>query len=135
MYGCTQCPAGQDICPRCRARLCLDHATLPGNACNACELAYHEERTKQQRAWWFVAGLALPWVLFLGIYEHLPSWSARSGGHRAITTGVPMLDVIIMFSIMSIFAGKAALGLRATFHRGQFMRPKTKTAGTIRPGR
>jgi hypothetical protein len=107
---------------------------LPGNACAECELAYHDERTKQQRAWWFVAGLALPWVFFAGIFEHLPSWSARSGGPRAITTGVPMLDVIIMFSIASVFAGKAALGLRDYVHRGQFMRPKTKTAGT-NPGR
>jgi hypothetical protein len=40
MYGCTRCPAGQEICPRCRTRLCLDHAMLPGEACNECELAY-----------------------------------------------------------------------------------------------
>jgi hypothetical protein len=122
MYGCKQCPAGQDICPRCSARLCMDHGTLPGDACVECELAYHEERGQLMLGWWFVAGLAVPWVLFLGILEHLPSWSARSGGVRAITTGVPMLDVIIMFSILSIFAGKAAIGLRSAFHRGQFMR-------------
>jgi hypothetical protein len=72
---------------------------------------------------WFAAGFAVPWILFLGIYEHLPSWSERSGGARAITTGVPMLDVLIMFTIMAVFAGKGAMGLRAAFHRGKFMRP------------
>ena len=123
MYGCTVCPAGQDICPRCSRRLCMDHAMLPGEACNECELAYHESRGALKLNRWFLLGAALPWVVFAGILEHLPSWSARSGGVRAITTGIPMLDAIIMFAITSVFAGKAAMGLRSAFHRNAFMKP------------
>ncbi|MFN0245828.1 MAG: hypothetical protein ACKV2T_02900 [Kofleriaceae bacterium] len=100
----------------------MDHGTLPGDACGECELAYHEQRDQLRLGWWFVAGLAVPWILFLGIFDHLPSWSARSGGVRAMTTGIPMLDVVIMFSILSGFAGKAAMGLRSACHRNAFMK-------------
>ncbi len=100
----------------------MDHGTLPGDACAECELAYHESRDKLKMGLWFVIGFAVPWILFAGVYEHLPSWDARSGGVRAITTGIPMLDVIIMFTVMAVFAGKGAMGLRSAFHRGQFMK-------------
>ena len=123
MYGCTRCPSGQDICPRCHARLCLDHGTLPGDACNECELEYHESRDGLKLNLWFLAGFALPWIVFAGILDKLPSWSARSGGIRAITTGIPMLDCIIMFSVVAVIAGKGAMGLRSAFHRNAFMRP------------
>lgn len=122
MFGCTLCRAGYNACPRCAARLCMEHEPLPGDACGECELAYHAQRSELKLGAWFLLGLALPWVLFAGIYDHLPSWSARSGGARAITTGVPMLDVIIMFSVTAVFLGKAAVGLRSMLHREQFLR-------------
>lgn len=123
MNRCERCPYGSEMCPRCATRFCMEHAMLPGEACNPCELAYHESKSTLKMNLWFVVGFALPWVVFVGILDRLPAWSARSGGIRAITTGIPMLDAIIMFSVMAIIAGKGAMGLRHAFHRNAFMRP------------
>lgn len=121
MFGCTRCPTGHGTCPRCSTRICMEHVPFGGDACAECELAYHESRGDLKMSLWFLVGFALPWIFFAGIYEHLPSWSARSGGARAITTGVPMLDVIIMFTVVAVFAGKAAMGLRVAHHRRAFI--------------
>ena len=71
---------------------------------------------------WFFVGFALPWLLLVAFHDSLPSWSARSGGHRAITTGVPMFDVLIMVTITAVFAGRAAMAIRGSMHRGAFIR-------------
>src|SRR5688572_28572514 len=96
MFGCTVCPRGQNACPRCSTSLCNEHVPFTGEACAECELEYHEEREGLGLTRWFVGGFALPWAGLAAISDALPDWSARSGGHRAITTGVPMLDILIM---------------------------------------
>lgn len=121
MFGCTHCPAGRDVCPRCARRLCGEHVPFGNEVCAECELAYQESRGTLKRWAWFLAGFALPWIFLAGIAKHLPSWSARSGGPRAITTGVPMLDVLIIFTVIAVFAGKAAIGIREAFHRRTFL--------------
>ena len=121
MFGCTRCPAGQDACRRCATRLCGEHVPFANERCAECELAFHESRDSLRLWAWFVVGFYVPWALFVAIYEHLPSWSARSGGVRAITTGVPMLDVVIMFTVMAVFAGKGAMGVREWLHRRKFL--------------
>ena len=127
MFGCTRCPAGQDRCPRCAARLCIEHVPFGNERCTACEIAFQDSRHSLRLWAWFVVGFYVPWALFVAIYEHLPSWSARSGGVRAITTGVPMLDVVIMFSVMAVFAGKGAMGLRESLHRRSFLAQSAKS--------
>jgi hypothetical protein len=125
MFGCTRCDAGPDRCTRCSARLCLEHIPLGGDACAKCELAYQQSRDRLNRVGFFLLGLALPWVIFAGIWDYLPSWHARSGGIRAITTGIPMLDVIIMFSVTSIIFANGAVGLREAAHRRAFLASRT----------
>jgi len=122
MFGCPNCPVAPVGCPRCSARLCMEHSPLPGEACVPCELAYHESRDKLRLNLWFALGFLVPWGWLFAMRDSLPSWSARSGGVRAITTGIPMLDVLIMFSIIAVFAGKAASGLRSWMHRREFLR-------------
>lgn len=99
----------------------MEHIPFGGDACAECEVKYQASRDDVQMLPWFLLGFAMPWVVFFGIYEHLPSWSARSGGVRAITTGLPMLDVLIMFTIVAIVAGKTAMGLREAAHRRAFL--------------
>lgn len=99
----------------------MEHQPLPGALCTACELAYQDSKHALPMNRWFALGFALPWIFILGIHEHLPSWSARSGGYRAITTGVPMVDVLIMTAVTAVFAGKIAMGIRGALHRERFM--------------
>ncbi len=128
MFGCTNCQAGTERCPRCGVRLCGEHLPFAREACAECELAYHDETETLKMNAWFLLGFALPWLVFAAAYDSLPSWSARSGGARAITTGVPMLDIIIMFVVMGVFAGKGVMGLRRWLHRRAFMKRSTSLA-------
>lgn len=100
---------------------------MPGAVCNGCELAYCESKSALRLNAWFAVGLAMPWLFLLGIRDHLPSWSARSGGFRAITTGVPMVDVLIMTTITAVFAGKIAMGIRLALHRERFIARPERT--------
>jgi len=132
MFGCTACPRGRNTCPRCATPICDEHVPFAGDACSECELQYHDEREDIRFNGWFAAGFALPWAGLMAIRDVLPEWSARSGGHRAITTGVPMLDVLIMVLIIAVFAGKAAVGLRGVAHRRAFMAPaRMPRAGVV----
>jgi hypothetical protein len=128
MLTCPACTLGMNACPRCAARSCMEHQPMPGALCNACELTYHESKSALHMNRWFAVGFALPWLFLLGIVDHLPSWSARSGGARAITTGVPMLDVLIMATVAAVFAGKIAMSIRTALHRERFI---TKTERTL----
>jgi hypothetical protein len=101
--------------------MCGDHTAIDRNECVDCALAYYDSADKLHMSRWFLAGAAVPWALYALVYSHLPDWSARSGGPRAITTGVPALDVVIMFAITSVFAGKAMMGLRKWAHRRSFV--------------
>jgi hypothetical protein len=91
------------------------------DTCDDCALAYYDSRERMRPSVWFVIGFGLPWLAYAALYEHLPAWSARSGGFRAITTGVPALDVLVIFAITAVFAGRAMVGLRSWLHRRSFM--------------
>jgi cation transport ATPase len=127
MRTCPACPLGMTACRRCGARACMEHQPTSGAICNACELAYHESKRTLRLNAWFALGFAMPWVFVLGIHEHLPSWSARSGGFRAITTGVPMIDVLIMATVTAVFAGKIAMVIRTALHRERFITAAERT--------
>lgn len=137
MFGCTHCPVGQERCPRCASPLCGEHVPFRGEACAECELAYHEDKDRLHMNRWFLLGFALPWVAFAAAYDLLPSWSERSGGFRAITTGVPMLDVILVCTATAVFAGKGMVGLRAKLHRRSFIgqTPTVASAVVVRSAR
>lgn len=134
MIVCRSCPSGHEVCRRCARRLCSEHTPFGGDACADCELAYFESRDGLRSNVWFVVGLALPWMVIAALHEHLPSGSARAGGHRAITTGVPLLDILIMTAVISVFAGKAARRLRIWFHRRTFLEPSTFGRSAPRAG-
>jgi hypothetical protein len=102
--------------------LCAEHTPFGGDACAACELAYFESRDVLRLEVWFLIGFVLPWMLLVALHGHLPSGSARAGGHRAITTGVPLLDVALMAMVAAVLLGTTARGLRIWLHRRAFLK-------------
>jgi hypothetical protein len=132
MTPCTNCRISTWHCPRCNAAVCADHLAIDRQECVDCALAYYDSVDKLNLPAWFALGFASLWLVYAAVYAHLPSWSARSGGPRAITTGVPALDVVIMFTIMAVFAGKAAVALRRSWHRKSFMTRELARAKLIR---
>ena len=121
MSECTACSGSPWSCPRCGVGVCSDHMAAYRQECISCALAYYDSLDKVRMNVWFVIGALFPWYLYALIYPSLPSWDARSGGFRAITTGVPALDVLIMFAIVSVFAGKAMITLRKWRHDRTFV--------------
>lgn len=109
-------------CRRCKCELAADRLSLDGT-CPPCEVAYYESRDRLNTPAWFVLGFVLPWFAFAGIVatQDLPH---HSGGVRAITTGIPMLDLTIMAVIVGVFSGKAMLAARRWFHRREFERAR-----------
>jgi len=132
MVGCTSCGMTTSTCRRCNEPTCADHMATYRDECLDCSLAYYESLEKVRLKAWFVVGALLPWALYASVYSNLPSWSARSGGFRAITTGVPALDVMIMFAVVSWFAGKAMIGLRKWFHHRSFVTRELARARLVR---
>ena len=121
MTGCTVCPYGIERCGSCRRRLCLEHIPLGGDACLDCEVAYQRSRDDLDMLPWFLLGFAVPWAVFAMLYESIARFGP-SGGVRAITTGIPLLDAALMTSVLAFFAGKAAIAVRMAFHRRAFDR-------------
>jgi hypothetical protein len=105
----------------------MEHLPLGGDVCTDCEIVYQSRRGELQVYPWFLLGFVVPWGYVLAMWNHLPGWSARSGGVRAITTGVPMLDVMIMCTVAAVFAGKAAASLRRKLHRRAFVRETARS--------
>lgn len=132
MTGCTNCRISTWHCPRCDAAICADHMAMDRQECVDCALAYYDSLDNLHLNAWFGLGALVPWAAYAALYDHLPSWSARSGGYRAITTGVPALDVVIMFAVMSVFAGKAMIGLRKWQHGRSFVTRELARAKLIR---
>jgi hypothetical protein len=132
MTRCTACPSSSTTCPRCGVAICADHMAIERDTCVDCALAYYDSVDRLRMHAWFFVGFALPWMLYASVYDQLPSWSARSGGYRAITTGVPALDVLIMFAITAVFAGKAMMGLRKWHHRRSFVTRQLARARLVR---
>ena len=100
--------------------------------CLDCSLAYYDSLEKVHLNVWFVIGALLPWTLYASVYSHLPSWSERSGGFRAITTSFPALDILIMVAVVSWFSGKAMIGLRKWFHHRSFVTRDLARARLVR---
>lgn len=121
MFRCTPCLTGPESCRRCTRPLCLEHVPFGGDACQPCEWEYQGRRSVRRERAWFAAGFALPWLVLAQTTDALPSWSARSGGLRAITTGVPMLDVLIAVTATAVFAGKGLIALRGWLLRRTFV--------------
>ncbi|HEY5926690.1 MAG TPA: hypothetical protein VIV11_33620 [Kofleriaceae bacterium] len=134
MTRCTACTTSTMTCPRCGNSVCVDHLAIEGDNCLDCAVAYYDSLDKVNLNVWFALGALMPWTLYAAIFSALPSWDARSGGFRAITTGFPALDVIIMFAVMSVFAGKAMMGLRKWFHRKSFVTRELARAKLVRYG-
>ena len=130
--GCTNCRTSMETCPRCGAETCADHMALERNSCLDCALAFYDSRDKLHMKAWFLAGFILPWALYVSMLPHLPSWSERSGGFRAMTTGVPALDVLIIVGFVSVFAGKAMMGLRKWLHDRTFVTRELARARLVR---
>ncbi len=135
MTACTKCRASTWECPRCGNAMCPDHMATYREECIDCALAYYDGLDKLHLNAWFALGALVVWIAYAALYPALPSWSARSGGYRAITTGVPALDVAIMFAVISVFAGKAMMGVRKAIHRRSFVTRELARAKLIRYGR
>jgi hypothetical protein len=133
MSGCTNCRISTWTCPRCSAAICPDHMAMDRQECVDCALAYYDSLDRLHMPVWFAIGALVPWIAYAALYAQLPSWSARSGGPRAITTGVPALDVVIMFTVMSVFAGKAMMRLRKWSHERSFVTRELARAKLVRP--
>jgi len=131
MMNCTACRTSTWSCPRCGDALCPDHTATYRQECLDCALAYYESRDTLHVRVWFALGVALPWLLYASVYSQLPHWSERSGGFRAITTGVPALDVVLMFAFVSFFAGKAMVTLRMWRHDRTFERRELAPARVV----
>jgi hypothetical protein len=136
MMTCTACRTSSWSCPRCGDARCADHVATYRQECLDCALAYYASRDTVHMRAWYAVGAALPWLLYASVYSELPSWSERSGGFRAITTGVPALDVVLMFAFVSFFAGKAMVTLRTWWHDRVFARRELAPARVVaRPER
>jgi hypothetical protein len=122
-------------CTRCSIAICADHKAIEHDTCIDCAVAYYDDLDRLDLRAWFLGGFMLPWGAYAALYEHLPSWSARSGGYRAITTGVPAFDVLIMFAIIAVFSGKAAMGVRKSVHRRSFVTRELARAKLVRQPR
>ena len=129
---CTHCRTSTWTCPRCDAPMCPDHMAIERETCIDCALAYYDSLEKVRMNAWFIAGFLLPWGAYIGMLPDLPSWSERSGGYRAMTTGVPALDVLIIVGFVSVFAGKAMIGLRKWMHRRTFVTRELARAKLVR---
>jgi hypothetical protein len=129
---CTSCRTSTFTCPRCGAETCADHMALEQDTCIDCALAFYDSQEKLHMKAWFFSGVVLIWGIYIAMLPALPDWSARSGGFRAITTGVPALDVLIMFGFTSVFAGKAMMGLRKWLHRRTFVTRELARARLVR---
>jgi hypothetical protein len=129
---CTNCSISAWHCPRCDAAVCADHMAMYRQECVDCALAYYDSLDRVNLRAWFVVGFALMWVPYFALSSHLPSWSARSGGYRAITTGVPALDIVIMVTITAVFAGKAMMTLRKWMHHRSFVTRELARAKLVR---
>ncbi len=123
MMDCDACRTSTWSCPRCGVAVCADHMATYRNECMDCTLAYYASLDTVHLNRWFVLGALLPWALYACVYSHLPAWSARSGGFRAITTGVPALDVVLVFAVGSVFAGKGMITFRRWWHGRAFATP------------
>ncbi|HEY5947870.1 MAG TPA: hypothetical protein VIV40_20360 [Kofleriaceae bacterium] len=129
---CNLCRTSPTRCPRCHTPVCNDHIALYEQSCVDCAIAYYDSRDRLHVGAWFALGFGALWLLYAAVYDQLPSWSARSGGFRAITTGVPALDVVIMFTVAAVFAGKAMVGLRRWWHRRTFVERALARARLVR---
>ncbi|HEX5059965.1 MAG TPA: hypothetical protein VFV99_11430 [Kofleriaceae bacterium] len=130
---CTNCRTSVYSCSRCGAETCVDHMALEHrDTCLDCALAFYDSQDKLHLNAWFIAGFILPWALYLRMLPDLPSWSERSGGYRAMTTGFPALDVLIIVGFVSVFAGKAMIGLRKWMHRRTFVTRELARAKLVR---
>ena len=132
MIECTQCRASTIECPRCGTAMCGDHVAIDRLECIDCAVAYYDSLDSIPMNAWFAAGASLVWIAYAALYPALPSWSMRGGGYRALTTGVPALDMLIVFAIMSVFAGKAMMGLRKWRHDRSFVTPELARATLVR---
>jgi hypothetical protein len=132
MSRCNACTTSTTTCPRCASAMCADHMAAYENTCLDCAVAYYDSLERVRMNVWFAVGALVPWTLYAAVYAHLPSWSERSGGFRAITTGFPALDVVIMFAIVSVFSGKAMMGLRRALHRKSFVTRELARARLVR---
>jgi len=132
MPGCTSCRTSTVTCPRCAKSICADHMAAYRDECLDCAIAYYDSLEDLHLNVWFMLGALQPWAFYAAIYSHLPIWSERSGGFRAITTGLPALDVVIMFAVMSWFAGKAMVALRKWLHQRSFVTRQLARARLVR---
>ena len=132
MYRCPGCPSGSESCRRCMRRLCLEHVPLGGDACLDCEIAYQRSREGMQTLPWFLLGALVPLLVFALLAPTIARFPP-SGGVRSITTGIPLLDAMIMTAVLSVFAGKLAIAVRERLHRRAFNnnRPRSRDAVAI----
>ena len=118
---CAACQAGAARCVRCTRALCFDHVSLDGH-CNDCELAYHADRARLRLGGWFALGAAPPIALLAATWSELASMR-MAGGFRAITTGVPLLDGIVVAGVTAVILGRGMVGVRTWLHRRRFFLP------------
>ena len=132
MKTCTNCRISEWRCPRCDTPICPDHLAIEREECVDCALAYYDSLDTLHLNMWFAAGALVPWASYAALYSRLPDWSARSGGFRALTTGFPALDILIMVAFTSFWCGKAMMGLRKWNHRRSFVTRELARAKLVR---
>ncbi len=121
MATCPRCVASPEGCRRCGERLCMEHLPL-SMTCVACDLAYYDSRDRIHPGAWWLAGFSAVWFAF-AFAMHCGDFPTRvAGGFRSFTTGVPAIDFTIMSAFLSVFAGRAVLGIRRAIHRRAFDR-------------
>lgn len=119
---CIECRTAENLtdrCRRCAEPVCMEHVPLGGRRCAACELVYLERRGRIRTRVWAALGFALPWPLYLALLPSIPE--AGSGGMRAITTGIPKLDFLIMTLVASYALGRGVAALRLAAARRRFL--------------
>lgn len=121
---CRVCKSGEAVerCRRCSGPVCMEHVPLAGRACDPCELDYLARRDRIRFWPWFAVGALAVVPLYLMV---LHAWGddlpARAGGHRAITTGYPAIDLFLIALLAAYFSGNVAAALRRWVLRRRFL--------------
>lgn len=87
--------------------------------CSTCDVDYFESRDRLNTGVWFGLGFALPWMVAAPVMASVDLPEA-AGRMRAMSTGVPLLDLAVMTTVVAVLCGKGLLGLRRWFHRREF---------------
>jgi hypothetical protein len=99
----------------------VPHASFDDGFCPPCAAAFVLGSERLRPRLWFVLGFALPFSLLVAAAPAMARQPYYGGGYRAITTGIPLLDVSIVTAIVAVLVGKLAVHLRVGRYRRRFL--------------